>query len=208
MKETPSAYARRTRRTYRPPAALRAAGRPLGPDEPCPTLFRYPGPFGLARLLGGTTERLAPDDASFVWLAEDSASLRPGGTRLFGSIAVVEPLSLSPCRAVDPDGNDAWLGRDRAVREGEQVVWVPPLLVGRPFDWDHLARAEQVRDHVGAAYDAARERVVDSLAAYLEELAELAKAGAPDPGRPWHDLTPDERRRVLAGCGVAPRWTR
>lgn len=209
MKETPRAFEARTHQRYRPVVALTRRGRALQPDEPCPTLFRYPGPIGLARLLQGATAELAPDDTRFVWLAETSATLRPRGARLFGSIAVVEPLRLAPVRAVDPDGNDVWLARDRRVHEGQDVAWVPPTLVGAPFDWDRLARAGQVAERLGAAaYASERGRTVDQLAAYVEELNELARCGAFDPARPWHEVDPAERRRLLASCGIAPRFSR
>lgn len=208
MKETPRQFEQRTGLPYAPSRALRAVGRALGPAEPCPTLFRYPGPFGLARLLEGGAERLAPDGTSAVWLSETPATRRPSATRLFGSVAVIEPLRLRPVRATDAEGFDEWLGRDGAVREGEDVAWVPASMLDAPYDWDRLADPQQVREHLRGRYDDERRRTEDTLGAYTEELSELARAGVAPPATAWHELPPAERRRLLASCGVRPRFSK
>jgi hypothetical protein len=208
VKETPREFTERTGLRYAPSRALRSAGRALGLDEPCPTLFRYPGPFGLARLLDGGAELLAPSESNAVWLSTEPETRRPASTRLFGSLAVIEPLRLRPVRAVDAEGVPAWLARDRAVQEGTDVAWIPEPLLHAPFDWDALRDAAQVRDHLGARYDEERRRVQDTLAAYVEELAELARAGLPAPAQPWHEIPAAERRRLLDSCQVLPRFSR
>ena len=57
------------------------------------------------------------------------------------------------------------------------------------------------------AWEDARERAVEHLGAYLEELSVLERAGAAGPSLPWMDVPAAERRRVLAEYGVTPRWT-
>jgi hypothetical protein len=208
MKETPRQYLERTGRGYRPTAVLRRQGRPLGLDDPCPTLFRYPGPFGLARLLQGTPHRLAPDGAPWVWLADQPLTRRPGAVRLFGSLAVLQPLRLDPCRVLDNDGEEAWLGRDRSLREGHDLSWVPPSIVEVPYDWDTLREPDAIQKRLGERYDEERNRVIDALSGYVEELAELGRAGVPLPGTAWHDLPAPERARLLSAAGIHPRWTR
>jgi hypothetical protein len=208
MKETPRQFEKRTGLRYAPSRTLRAVGRVLGPGEPCPTLFRYPGPFGLARLLEGGAGRLAPEGASAVWLSDEPATRRASATRLFGSVAVMEPLRLRPVRATDAEGFEAWLGRDGVVREGEDVVWVPAGMLDARYDWDGLADPQQVRDHLGGRYDDERRRVQDTLGAYVEELSGLARAGVAPPATAWHELSKAARRRMLASAGLAPRFSR
>lgn len=212
MRETPAAFARRTGTRYAPPPTLLSAlppgGRPLRPREACPTLFRYPGPRGLAGLLDGRRGRLAPPEAPGTWL-----SVRPGaagrGPELFGAVALLEPLRLHPCLAPDAAGGpDAYLGLNAALGEGEGAVWVPPSAFGRRVAWDRLLTADEVRRRLGR--DLAKERgaVRDALGAYLEEMDQLSRAGLPPLPKAWHDVGRARRRSLLASCGAVGRWTR
>ena len=75
-----------------------------------------------------------------------SAASQPDGTLLSRARAgdgpsLIEALTYrhgghsraDPAKYRSKDETDAWLARDRPVREGGEVVWVPPVLVGRPF---------------------------------------------------------------------------
>ena len=203
MKETALRYAARTGGAYAPPAALLELARPLRPREACPTLFRYPGPLGLREALLGARFRPAPPSARWVWLAS-SPGLTGSAARRFGLVAFLEPLRLDPCATPE---KGLYRGVNRAVPP-ESVVWAPPSVLRLHLPWDRIRTADDARGRIGPAYDAERRRVAEALAAYVEELSALERAGVPAPRAPWHDVDAAERRRLLARCGIAPLWTR
>ncbi len=203
MKESLAHFQKRTGQLYAPPAALAGVARPLGPREVCPTLFRYPGPEGLATLLQGQTGRLAPP-GRWTWLASRADATRPAATRQFGSLAVLEPLRLQPCEVPGRPG-EYW-ATNPDLREGEAVVWVPPSRVAAPIGWDRVGSAELAVRRLGAAYLDERPGVVDALGAYLEELSCVDAAGL-RPAGAWHDVPAADRLRLLAECGATSRWT-
>jgi hypothetical protein len=198
MKETPAAFTRRTSIAYAPPAHIRVVARPLAPGEPCPTLFRYPGPCGLADFFAGGLAALGPHDLAWMsartWF-EDSV-----GARRFGTLAILQPLRLQPGRF----RRGIYAGDNRPLDEGDEIVWLPPSLVDARLPWDDLATAAAARARIDA-----RERplVVDDLCAYLEELDALRASGLPGPGVPWLTVPLAERRRLLAVAGVPGAWT-
>jgi hypothetical protein len=91
--------------------------------------------------------------------------------------------------------------------DGDELVWLPPSLLGAALPWDGLATAAGADRVVGGA--AARERpgVIDALCAYLEELDALRRSGLPGPGVPWHTVPEAQRRRLLASAGFPGAWT-
>ena len=204
MKETVQGFGKRTGQAYGPPAGLLRLARPLGPREACPTLFRYPGPLGLRDLLSGGGFRPAPPPARWVWLAATPGLVGRSGARRFGLVAFLEPLRLAPC-ATRRKG--LYLGVNRSPREPEGLVWVPPSALRRRLPWDRIRTADETRKRIGPVYDEERLRVIDALAAYVEELSALDRAGAPAPAGAWLDVSPAERRRLLSDFGIAPRWS-
>jgi hypothetical protein len=197
VKETVAAFERRTGLRYAP-AGL---GRSLAPGEACPTLFRYPGPEGLRDHLQGSLRRLAPGGRAGVWLTSDprGGAGQPSAVRLFGSVALLEPLRLSPCAGRE---RRTYLGANLPLRGLPGVVWVPPSLVGKRLPWDRLRTAEELpRTHDE------RCRVLEALSRYIEELAELRRAGAPGTERPWCATPARARRALLERYGVRPAWT-
>lgn len=201
MKETVAAFERRTGLVYAPATA----GRPLARSDACPTLFRYPGPEGLRDHLHGTLRRLAPS-GRVLWLTRDpkGGAGQPRAVKLFGIVAVLEPLRLSPSLARE---RGAYLGTNALLAELRGIAWVPPSLIGARVPWDRLRDEAQLRRHAGAGQGDERARVLEALARYLEELAALRRAGAPAPRRPWCATPARARRAVLERYGVRPAWT-
>lgn len=198
MKESPARFEARTGEAWRPIAQ----GTPPGQREAVPTLFRYPGPQGLAEMLQGRLQRLAPPDAPFVWLAEAAKADNAKSVGLFGVVAVLQPLRLGVTR----DGKH-WLGENRPVGESDALVWLPPVAVKAGLNLDRVADPEQaerkVKDYAGE-----KARVTDLLGAYLEELGALQNAGAKEPEKPWCALPAAARRKLLAKHGLRGRFTR
>ena len=162
-----------------------------GPSIACapPTLYRYPGPCGLADWFAGELRSLAPGPV--VWMSAATWCLDSLGAHWFGTLAILEPWRLDPVLV--------WPGiyaGDAAAPPGP-VVWLPPSLLSAPDRWSRLARVTA----------AERPRVVDELCLYLEELDLMRRSGAPGPGVPWLAVPEEERRWRLAEAGVAPVWT-
>jgi hypothetical protein len=201
VKETVRAFERRTGLRYAPSAELRALGQPLSASDACPTLFRYPGPEGLRDHLQGSLRRLAPNGRAGVWLTTDprGGAGQPSAVRLFGIVALLEPLRLHPCAG---PARGTYLGRNVPLAGLEGVAWVPPSLVRARVRWDRLRQADEL-----PRADDERSRVLEALQHYLEELAELRRAGAPGTERPWCATPARARRALLERYGVRPAWT-
>jgi hypothetical protein len=199
MRETISAYRARTGKSYTPSSA----GRPLGDDESCPTLFRYPGAGALLEALSTRLARLGPPGAETLWLCEDPTVPAPGGAGRFGALAVLAPLALGAARVAD--------GLFAAVNcdvDPEAVIWIPPRLVAAgPAPWEAVASARDAEQALGESWHEERALAVSALSSYLEELDLLSRAGAPPLPHPWCELDDETRRRMLAVHGVTPRWT-
>lgn len=207
MKESVLVFERRTGESYAPPAWLRGLGRPLAPREACPTLFRFPGPEGVQAQLQGRLRELGPPGRGHLWLTSRPTGAYPRPVTLFGTLALLQPLRLQPCRThCFTHKRDNWIALDRAVDPGE-IAWVPPSRV-RDLSFDRIRTSEEARRRFGAGYEEERRRVLERLSAYLEELSELRRAGAPGPGRHWCLVPERERRVVLARHGLRGRWTR
>src|SRR5262250_2955704 len=174
MRDTIARFRARTGRPYR----AHSAGSPLAPDEPCPTLFRFPGAGPLHRALTTTLARLGPPESETLWLCENATAPAPGGAGLFGALAVLEPLALGAARHGTLGGAHVYAA-DNVDVDPDGVVWIPPRLVA----------------------------VGEALSTYLEELAELAASGAAPPARPWCEVDAAERARILAERGVTGRFT-
>jgi hypothetical protein len=203
-----AAFERRTGLRYAPPAWLLTLGDALTPSESCPTLFRFPGPEGLQAYFQDRLRLLSPPGRRHLWLTSRPTGAYPRPVDLFGTLAVLQPLRLSPCRShCFTHTRDNWVALDRAV-DPDQVAWIPPSRARAPLALDRVrTRAEAVR-RLGAGYRDERSRVDDRLAAYLEELQELRRAGAPGPKRHWCAVPAADRRALLARYGVKSRWTR
>src|SRR5262249_25792239 len=113
-------------------------------------------------------------------------------------LVVLEPVALG-ARAV---GGGIWVAANEPV---EGAVWCPPSRLDA--DWDAVATIDAARALLGPGYDDERAAAVDALGAYLEELAELRRAGAPPPSTPWCELDAETRARLLAAHGVAAPWS-
>jgi len=206
VRERVSAFERRGGGRYQPSDALRVLARPLAPGEACPTLFRHPGPEGLSSFLRGRLTRLGPPESPWLWLADAPPRTSRRAARAFGVVAVLEPLRLSPCRL--PRRRGHYLAANRELGAEDALVWVPPSAVAADLGWDRIRTAEQAVRRFGRGYANERDATLDALAAYLEELSALARAGAPAPFGPWCGVARGERRRLLAAHGVEARWTR
>jgi len=203
MRETVADYLARTGRSYRPAAA----GRALSGDEPCPTLFRWPGAGALLEALTTRLARLGPASAETLWLCDDATAPAPGGAGRFGALAILEPLALGAAPAGTLGAARVHAAENAEVAP-DTVVWIPPRLVAAgSAPWDAVATAAQARQALGHQWEDERALAVAALSAYLEELADLERAGAPVPRRPWCELDAAERARVLAEHGVPGRFT-
>ncbi|MHC4830340.1 MAG: hypothetical protein ACYTFT_08305 [Planctomycetota bacterium] len=208
MRETPAQFKTRTQLTYAPRDGWAESKTPLRPDEPCPTLFRYPGPFGVMDRALGTMRWLGPAEDPWLWLADAPARAEAGGAKLFGVIAVLQPLRFSPART-HTEGH--YIGENALLdpaTDHEHCVWIPPEVCDAALDWDALALGAEVREAFGgAAFDAATARVQGELAGYLEELDALQRARAQPLTQAWCDVTDSERRSILETHGIPGRWT-
>ena len=207
MRETVQAFERRTGATYAPPAGLQAAARPLAPGDACPTLYRFPGAGALhEHLAGSELTRWGAEGGGWLWLTEVATRARRSAATTFGVLAALQPLHLHPC--VHGSGaSGRWLAVDRA-HAPELTIWVPPRLVSMGPGLDAVPTRAAALDAFGrAAWGDARQRTLDHLSAYLEELSALERAGAVGPDRPWMELPLADRRRVLADHGLSARWT-
>jgi hypothetical protein len=198
MRESPAAFLARAGRGYRPAAA---PGRPLADDEPCPTLHRWPGAAALHEALARGLDRLGPPGSPTLWLSGDARAVAPGGAGRFGALVVIEPLRLGP-RWTAPG---VYAAANGAV-DTDLVVWCPATRLDA--GWDAVATPAEARALLGPGHDDERRAAADDLAAYLEELGELRRAGAPPPTVPWCETDADTRARTLAAAGVRPRWSR
>lgn len=206
MKETVAAFLKRTGKTYAPGPELRGFGRLLRPAEACPTLYRYPGPEGLQAALQGTLRRLAPQGRAGVWLSTDirGCSGQPAAVRLFGTLAVLEPLRLSPVKTRE---RNLLLGENRRLDDLAAIAWTPASALRKRLAWDRLRTSDEVARAVGRRYAEERARTLDQLHAYLEELDALRRAGVTGDASPWCSLRSAERRKRLAAGGIRPIWT-
>ena len=202
MRETVAGFEARTGGSYQPPEWLRARVRPLRPDEGCPTLFRYPGPCGLIDHLRGLLRHLGPVPGGDLWVAEQPLHADVAGAALFGTLAVLQPLRHAPGLTERPG---VYVGVNAPLR-ADEVAWLPPSQLRAPLPWDRLANVEQVAAELGDV-SVERARVAEQLAAYVEEMDALSRAGVPPAGRPWCEVPADERRRLLSDHGLSGRWT-
>lgn len=208
MKERVTAFERRTGERYEPPDWLLGLGDALLPRESCPTLFRFPGPEGLQAHFQGRLRQLGPPGRSHLWLTSRPTGAYPRPVGLFGTLAVLQPLRLLSCRThCFTHTRDNWIALDRPVDPGE-IAWIPPSLTRAPISFDRIRTADDARRRFGKGYEDERLRTMDRLSAYLEELSELRRAGAPGPARHWCTVPAAQRRALLARHGLRPRWTR
>jgi hypothetical protein len=214
MKETVAGFEARTGGRYDPSPWLRGVGRFLDAGEAVPTLFRYPGPCGLREVFGGSLLWLARPEQDAIWLADAALHADVRGAGHFGTLVVLEPMKLFPCPApawsvarVDRDGAcGVYVAANRPLDDPEAVVWVPPSRVGLDLPWDEVATPADVLALCPGHAEEMR-ATADRLAAYLEELSAMERAGAPGPAIPWCDLPAGERKRRMDEAGVKARWS-
>jgi hypothetical protein len=208
VKERVAAFERRTGERYLPPAWLLTLGDALTLRESCPTLFRFPGPEGLHAYFQDRLRLLSPPGRRQLWLTSRPTGAYPRPVDLFGTLAVLQPLRLSPCRThCFTHTRDNWVALDRAL-DPDEVAWIPPSRVRVPLALDRVSTSAEVRRRLGASYTDERSRVLERLSAYLEELSELRRKGAPGPKRHWCSVPAAERRALLSRFAVRSRWTR
>jgi len=200
MLETPRSFTGRTSIAYAPAARVTFLATPLGSDTPCPTLFRYPGPCGLADWFAGAMSRLGPRE--LLWLADRPLWRDTFGARFFGTLAILQPLRFQVCA----EGPGIYLGENDAL-DPDEVVWLPPSALARQIPWDGIATAAAARPFLPADLAGERHRAIDALGRYLEELDAMRLTGAPGPGIPWCQVPLAERLALLARHGVKASWT-
>lgn len=218
MRETVRSYETRTASRYSPPARLAPIGRPLRIDEECPTLFRYPGPCGLAEWWGldastPSMRRLGPARNADLWMSESPLHSHAPGARHFGLIAVLQPLTFALMRgeqAEPPVGDSGvpigvFVAENRDLRD-EALVWVPPSRLGGELPWDSLAHADEAQEALGRV-DEEQAAVIAQLQAYRAELAGMQAAGAPGPNGPWCAVPQAARLEQLDRYGVRAAWS-
>jgi hypothetical protein len=218
MRETVRSYETRTASRYSPPARLASIGRPLRLDEECPTLFRYPGPCGLAEWWGldantPSMRRLGPMRNPDLWMSESPLHSHAPGARYFGLIAVLQPLRFTPTRGeqADPPAGDSGVPigafvADNSDLQAEELVWVPPSRLTAELPWDSLANADEAQEALGRVDDE-QAAVIAQLQAYRGELAGMQAAGAPGPHGPWCAVPQAVRLEQLDRFGVRAAWS-
>jgi hypothetical protein len=147
--------------------------------------------------------RLAPANIPYAWLSTTPAIGMPASA-VFGVVAVLDPLRLSPCVAPEPD---ACLAVNGPLDPGCEAIWTPPGPRAAALPWDDLRSGAQVVSALGAGYAALRTAMIDRVAAYLEEVDMLVKVGA-DTRVAWCERPVEDRRRVLSEYGIRGRFTR
>jgi hypothetical protein len=214
MRETVASWSARSGARYAPPEALLAHGRPLREDEPCPTLFRYPGACGLQGLLQDRPgEVLGPSWSGVLWLGDAPGHTDAKGAAHFGAVVFPEALRLQPVVSTGPWAPTTADGRAVAVYvaanaavDPASYVWIPPSSFDR-VDWDAVRTPSDVRDAI-PDWEASRFQIARELSEYLEELDMMRRSGAPGPSGPWCDLPAEERRALMEQHGVRGIWTR
>ena len=204
MRETVRAFRERTGIGYAPPERVRGIARALGEDEPCPTLFRYPGPCGLREHFGLGLRRLAPPASDLLWMGEPALHADVLGARHFGTLAVLEPLRLSPCES---PREGLYLAANLRFDDPEGIVWVPPSRLLHGVPWDRVRTRTEAVAWLGPRYRGERGRAMESLHAYLEEIATLERTGARGPRLPWCEVSLEQRLRTIAEHGARPCWS-
>lgn len=210
MKERVDTYNARSGQAYRPAPWIKVLGRPLGEDEACPTLFRYPCPAGLRDFQQGQLRRLAGGGYSNrVFLSSSVDGIDVPGREHFGCLVILTPLAYGPVRLDDPQRPHHWLAENRVITEDMGITWVPPAVSDAIGSWDELVTVDDVIETVGAGFlDEAKRETWDGLSRYIEELSAMAASGAEGSRGPWCGVKADERRALLERYGVRPLWTR
>jgi hypothetical protein len=125
MIETPGTYGDRPHGVDRYPADplaryryhTGAELRPIGPDEPCPILFRDVGPVALARFLRGGLRRLAGPYTPITYLRTAAYEEPYTDHEAIGRLVFLRPLCLHPWHSGVPSIYVA-----RATRTGDPAT--------------------------------------------------------------------------------------
>lgn len=226
MTESPAEFTRRTGRPYNPPQSITtvarasdrsengvgarreaepqpSAVRPLAPDAPCPTLFRFPGGCGLAEYFLGSLFTLAKSADAELWAAAGPVNAEVPGAIHFGTFAILQPLHFGMCEATP----GIWVGANRPIDDPGHIAWVPPSAMLASIPWERIADAEDLASRLGSGVERERGEVIDSLDLYAREVEAIARAGVPDPEIRWCDRSEELRTKLLAEFGVSAVWT-
>lgn len=171
------------------------------------TLFRFPGPLVLARILDGEAPSLHHEDAPRVFIGDLSLWSWPGVDE-FGALAIFGAERLAP-RPADVDG---WYVIDPVSIDPDAVLYVPDRQCARAVSGaaDAGAARRRLPPHHAAAvgearramerYDAVSRAVVEVLEALDADprgLDAVPEAWRADASTPLHMLPPG-RRDALA----------
>lgn len=202
--ETPAEFARRTGGSYDPLRSIATGStRALAPDEPCPTLFRFPGACGLAELFLGSLVTLAKRGDAELWAAASPRNTEVPGAIHFGTFALLQPLRFGMCEA----SPGIWVGANRAIDDPGRIAWIPPSAMAAPIPWERIADADEAASWLGSGSHRERAEIIDALDLYAREVEAIALAGVPDPEIRWCDRPEELRAKLLAEFGVSAVWT-
>lgn len=208
------------------PPHANAKRRPPSPAVPASarTLWRFPGPLALARMLDGAPPALHHPDARRVYVGELAALWAWPGVPEFGALSIFDADRLAPT----PVETEGWFVVAPAALDPRAVLYVPDRRCAEAVLG--AADAEQARarlpgEHCAAAtaearramsrYDAVSRRVVDALEALGDDLNAVPERWRADAATPLHMLPPPRRdalaaaltrvaRRAASSAEVAP----
>jgi hypothetical protein len=156
-----------------------AALYPLGPDEPCPILFRDLGPAALARFLRGTLARLAGPLSPITYLRTASFTEPYVDHEAIGRIILIRLLSLRPWHSGVPG---VFVARASPGVDAGVIGFVPGGLdlAAVALRAASMRSTAELREELGGpAYDDLRAAELARLDRLGEELDATEAAAAP-----------------------------
>lgn len=186
-----------------------------GAEGRCRTLWRFPGPLALARVLDGAPATLHHDDAAAVYLGDLGLWDWPGVAE-FGALSIFGADRWAP----RPGAVDGWFVIDPAPVDPSAVLYVPDrrcaaAVAGAADAAD--ARRRLPAHYAGAVgearqaierYDRVSRRVVDrlrTLDGHGRGLDGLPERWRRDARTPLHMLSPAARERLARALTRAVR---
>ena len=205
MKERVAAFERRTGERYAPPALAAARSATRSPRaRAARRSSASPAPRGCRRTSRTGSGSSRRPGGGHLWLTSRPTGAYPRPVDLFGTLAVLQPLRLQPCRThCFTHTRDNWIALDRAV-DPEEIAWIPPSLVRWAVSLDRVRTAAEARRRFGAGYDgraraaswtASRPTSRSCRSCAARALRARRGTGAPCPAA--------ERRALLARHGAA-----
>lgn len=178
------------------------------------TLWRFPGPLALGRVLDGAPPTLHHPDAQTVYLGDRGLWSWPGVTE-FGALSIFDAERLDP----RPGPVSGWFVVDPAPLDAARVLYVPDrrcadAVAGCP---DVATARARLPAHYPAAvgearqaierYDAITRRMVDGLRALtgdgVDPVDRLPRRWRTAARTPLHMLPPARRRALVEAVGRA-----